>query len=119
MTPIPRWSSRMSMKDPLLDAQHIELLEMSRSIQSDLKWRDPQNWALRQRLDEFVFLLREHDIAEAKVLHQRGQDLSHDVQSLRAVALKAIEKLSHDTQAEKFDPIMTQRVLLGWIQYHF
>lgn len=119
MTPIPHWSFNMSVLDPLLDSQHIELLEMCRSIQSDLEWGDPQNWAFRQRLDEFALLLREHDGAEAHALHQRGQDLPHSLHSLRALALRDIETLAHNPQSEEFDPVMTQQVLCGWIQYHF
>ncbi|MEX8194243.1 hypothetical protein [Comamonas guangdongensis] len=119
MTPIPHWTFSMSVQDPLLDSQHIELLEMCRSIQSDLEWGDTQNWAFRQRLDEFAFLLREHDDVEASALRQLGQNLSHGLQLQRAMALRAVETLVHHPQAEVFDPVMTQRVLCGWIRYHF
>ncbi|GGH63930.1 hypothetical protein GCM10010975_30220 [Comamonas phosphati] len=119
MTPIPRWSSSMSVKDPLLDAQHIELLEICRSMQSDLEREGPQGWTFLQRLDEFAFLLRAHDAAEASALRRRGQDLPYGLHAQRASALRDIEALASNSHSEKFDPVVMQYVLCGWIQYHF
>lgn len=119
MTSIPHWSCRMSVQDPVLDAQHIELLEMCRSIQSDLEQGGAQGWAFQQRLDEFVFLLREHDCAEASALRLRGQDLPHGLRMQRAQALRDIEALAGQSPSQPFDPAMARHMLCRWIQYHF
>lgn len=108
----------MSVRDPWLDAQHIELLEMCRSMQFELERDEPQNWAFRQRLDEFVCLLREHDDAEVTALQQRGQNLPRKLCSQWASALQAIETLARSPQSEKLDPVKTQRTLCNWIQFH-
>ena len=119
MTLIPHWSVLMSVKDPLLDAQHIELLEMCRSIRFTLEHGHSQDWAFRQRLNELAFLLREHDDAEACVLQQRGQKLAQDLCIQRASALHDIEKLASNFQPKKFDTAVMQHTVCRWIQYHF
>ena len=119
ITPIPRWSALMSMKDPLLDAQHIELLELCRSIQSDLERGCLESWAFLQRLNEFAFLLREHDYAESHVLRLRGQSLSHDQNMQRASALRDVEELASNAHQKKLDPTVTQHKVCCWIKYHF
>jgi hypothetical protein len=85
---------RHERKGPSLDAQHIELLEMCRSIQQDLDRGHGQNWTLEQKLHEFAFLLEEHEEIEARVFGSRGQNLTQEQSNQRAVALRDVQALA-------------------------
>jgi len=119
VTSIPRWSSVMSVKDPLLDAQHIELLEMCRSIQQDLDRGHGQNWTLEQKLHEFAFLLEEHEEIEARVFGSRGQNLTQEQSNQRAAALRDVQALADNFERKKYDPIAARQKVAHWIQLHF
>jgi len=103
----------------LLDAQHIELLETCRYIQSHLETDPLQSWYFRQKLNELVSLLREHDHVEACTLQQRGQELPPILRIQRAHARQEIEALACNSRLGQLDPSITQRLLCNWIQYHF
>ena len=118
MKVIPQWTHRMSVRDPALDAQHIELLELCRVVH-DMALHGRQKSDLYvQRLGEIVHALRKHDQFEINRLLDRGEHLSKQLRVNRAMALHQLEELalaapSHDVPLAKL-----QTQLCCWIQYH-
>lgn len=118
MKAIPRWSPSMSVRDPVLDAQHIELLELCRTIQDMVQngW-NKSDLCLRW-LEEISHQLREHDRLEASKLEAGGTELPQQLRINRAIAQQQLEELTvaapwHDTPHAKF-----HQLLCGWIPYH-
>lgn len=118
MNTIPRWSPSMSMRDPVLDARHIELLELCRTVQELVQHGRIKTELCLQRLSEISIVLREHDQLEVRKLRERGQRLSKEMHANRALAQQQLEELTavaslHDLPQNKFHAL-----LCGWIQYH-
>jgi hemerythrin len=118
MNAIPRWSPSMSVRDPVLDAQHIELLELCRTVLELMQHDIYKGDLCIQRLEEISHVLREHDCLEASKLLARGEHLPDQLRINRAMAQQQLEELAltvsmHDMPQAKF-----QTLLCNWIQYH-
>ncbi|MDR3065536.1 MULTISPECIES: hypothetical protein [Comamonas] len=118
MDVIPQWTHSMSVRDPALDAQHIELLELCRAVH-DMAQRGGQTSDLcTQRLEDIVHALRKHDQFEIHRMLDRGERLSKQLRINRAKALQQLEELAFATPARDIPLTRLQSLLCGWIEYH-
>lgn len=76
MKVIPQWSYSMIVRDPVLDAQHIELLELCRAVQDMAQHGRQKSDLCALRLEEIVHTLRKHDQLEINRLLDQGERLS-------------------------------------------
>lgn len=118
MNGIPQWTHRMSVRDPALDAQHIELLELCRAVH-DMAQRGGQRSDLCiQRIQEIVQALRKHDQFEMRRLLDRGERLSKQLRINRAKALHQLEELAFALPSRDIPLVKLQSLLCSWIEYH-
>ncbi|MGU3629888.1 hypothetical protein [Comamonas sp. C24C] len=118
MKVIPQWTHRMSVRDPALDAQHIELLELCRAVHDmALHGRQKSN-LYTQRLDEIVHALRKHNQFEINRLLDRGEHLPKQLRVNRAMALHQLEEFAFAAPSHDVPLAKLQSLLCGWIQYH-
>lgn len=118
MKVIPRWSYNMSMRDPVLDAQHIELLELCRAVQDMAQHGRQKSDLCAIRLEEIVHALRKHDQLEINRLLDRGERLSKQLRINRAKALQQLEELALAAPSHDIPLAKLQTQLCSWIQYH-
>ncbi|WP_407713159.1 hypothetical protein ACJJWD_13310 [Comamonas testosteroni] len=118
MKVIPQWTHSMSVRDPALDAQHIELLEMCRTVQDMAQHGRQQSDLCAQRLEEIVHALRKHNQFEISRLLDRGERLSKQSRINRAKALQQLEELALAVPSNDIPLAKLQTQLCGWIQYH-
>ena len=118
MKVIPLWTHSMSVRDPVLDAQHIELLELCRTVQDMAQHGRQKSDLYAQRLEEIVHALRRHDHFEINRLLDRGERLSKQLRINRAKALQQLEELALATPSHDISLAKLQTLLCGWIPYH-
>jgi hemerythrin len=118
MKVIPQWTHRMSVRDPALDAQHIELLELCRTVQDMAQHGKQKSDLCAQRLEEIVYALRKHNQFEISRLLDRGERLSKQLRINRAKALQQLEELALAAPSNDIPQAKLQALLCGWIQYH-
>ncbi|MDR0226108.1 MAG: hypothetical protein LBI66_06785 [Burkholderiaceae bacterium] len=108
----------MSVRDPVLDAQHIELLELCRTVQELVRHGRHHSDLCVQRLEQISRALREHDLLEASQLQARGQGLPDDLRAHRALARQQLEKLASAVSVHEVPQARFQAMLCGWIRHH-
>lgn len=118
MKVVPHWTHNMSVRDPVLDAQHIELLELCRAVQDMAQQGRQQSDLCAQRLEEIVHALRKHNQFEISRLLDRGERLSKQLRINRAKALQQLEELAFAAPSHDIPLAKLQTLLCGWIQYH-
>jgi len=108
----------MSVRDPVLDAQHIELLELCRSVQEMLEYGGQKSDMCFQLLEDISHVLSEHDLLEAGVFLARGERLPEELRINRALARQQLEDLTAAAPVRDIPKATFQALLCGWIQYH-
>ena len=119
MKVVPQWSYSMSVRDPVLDTQHIELLELCRAVQ-DMAHDDRQKSApCALWLEEIVYALRKHGQFEINRLLDRGEGRLSKQQCInRANALQQLEELALAAPLRDMHLTKLQTLLCCWIQHH-
>lgn len=118
MNAIPRWLPSMSVRDPVLDAQHIELLEICRTVQEMVKYGRQKSDLCALRLEEISHMLREHDRLEACTLMARGEHLPPELHVNRANARQQLDELKTAAALHEISQTRFHSLLCGWIKYH-
>lgn len=118
MQAIPQWSPSMSVRDPVLDAQHIELLELCRTVHDMFRHGEQKSELFVRRLEEISHVLEEHDRLEVIKLLARGERVSEELRISRAQARQQLADLTMAAPLREMPQATFQAMLCGWIQHH-
>lgn len=115
---IPEWRHELSVGNAALDEQHIELLEMGRSMLHFFRERPSRNDQIRQMLLDIVRLSERHDAMEEAVLRKNQCPSLAEHRAAHETARAALKNLLSSADQGIFDQDLAAEALSNWMSHH-
>lgn len=116
---IPTWSAAMSVRHPLLDEQHIMLLELGRSVLRDIERQPPASDAdLRIALLDVQTVARRHVACEEAVLAASGAPDWQEHRIEHRAELERLQSLCEPAADRPLNRFAVAACLVDWMSRH-
>lgn len=118
MNTIPIWTSDLCVRNPILDAQHIILLEIGRELLRAIECSSDSDEHLVVLLRDIATLTRRHHVMEEAVLEANGCTTIDSIASAHSAAQAVLERTIADVHHGDAEPGVLARQISDWMYVH-
>lgn len=117
-TPVPQWSSSLSVGNAKLDEQHITLLELGRELLRLLETKTSTGVQMHGALEDILRLSRLHDALEEMILEANGCPTLAQHKAEHQTARAQLANLLADVSRSAADRAALGRLIADWMAHH-
>lgn len=111
------WTSQLSVENAELDAQHITLIEIGRSVVSSIA-QDAASEVICDLMEDFVALSKLHDGLEEEILRRNNCPSLAEHQLLHLSSRELFTSYLQQERAQTADRQAISFALSEWMQHH-